>query len=67
MGQGLGNMADAVRPGSQGIRGLLWSPLLCVVTCCREGGTTGSATSSFRKVGAPSPYLPTFRISLPVN
>ncbi len=54
MEQGLGNMGDAVRPGTQGIRGWLWSPLLCVVTRYREGGTAGSGTSSFRKVDAPS-------------
>ncbi len=52
MEQDLGNMVDVVRPASQGIRGCLWSPSQCGVTRCREGGTVGSATSSYRKVGA---------------
>ncbi len=36
MGQGLGHMGDAVRPGSQEIRGFPWSPSLCGVPRCRE-------------------------------
>ncbi len=55
MGHGQGNREDGVRPGSQGIRGFPWSPSLCGVLRCREGGMAGIATSSFRKVGATSP------------
>ncbi len=53
--QGLGDMGDAVRPESQGIRWWLWTPSLYGVTRCREGGTDGSAMSPFREVGAHSP------------
>ncbi len=53
--QGQGNREDGVRPGSQGPRGFLWSPSLCGVPRCREGGVTRMATLSFRKVGATSP------------
>ncbi len=38
MGQGQGNREDGVRPGSQGLRGFPWSPSLCGVPRCREGG-----------------------------
>ncbi len=55
MGQGLGNMGDAVRPGSQWIRGFHWSPSLCGVSRCREGGRAGIGTASFPEVGATSP------------
>ncbi len=57
MGQSLGNMGDVVRPGSQGIRGFPWSPSLCGVPRCREGGTAGIATS-FRKVSRKITVLP---------
>ncbi len=40
-------LGDVVRSGSQGIRGWLWSPLLRGLTWYLEGGTAGSATSSF--------------------
>ncbi len=57
MGQGLGTMGDTARPGSQGIRGFPRSPSLCGVPRCREGGTAGIDTSSFRKLGATSPSI----------
>ncbi len=62
MAQGQGNREDGVRPGSQGIRGFPWSPSLCGVPRCREGGLAGIATSSFRKVGAIVLRIPELKL-----
>ncbi len=45
MEQGQGNREDGVRPGSQGPRGFPWSPSLCGVPRCREGGVVAKRTA----------------------
>ncbi len=58
MGQGQGNREDGVRPESQGLRGFPWSPSLCGVPRCREGGMAGIATSEriIAKIYMPESY-----------
>ncbi len=49
-GQGQGNREHGVRPRSQGLRGFPWSPSLCGVQRCREGGMAGTRRRPSRKL-----------------